>query len=123
MLLPVQLAMSYPERWPCDVPRSHLPDWGRLEFEEPDHETFPAIRLARRAVTMGGTAPAILNAADEVAVAAFLDGRIRFPDIIETVESVLDSLPAVPADSLAAIVEADRQGRESARSLLAARSR
>ena len=114
MLLPVQYAMSYPERWESDAPRCALPDWKSLDFEEPDHEAFPALRLAYRAAERGGTAPAALNAADEVAVAAFLDRRLAFPAIVDVLADVLERVSVVPADSLAAIAAADREARARA---------
>ncbi len=114
MLLPVQYAMSYPERWDSEAPPCRLPDWGSLTFEAPDHDTFPAIRLAVRAAERGGTAPAVMNAADEVVVAAFLAGRIPFTEIIPRVEAVLEAVEAGPADSLAAVAEADRAARAAA---------
>lgn len=123
MLMPVQYAMSYPERWDADAPVCELPRWGNLGFENPDHEAFPALRLAYRAGEAGGTSPAVLNAADEVAVEAFLDGRIGFLEVIDTVEAVLDSVPSEPADSLDAIDRADRRARERAREVLGARAR
>jgi len=123
MMLPVQYAMTYPERWDCDAPPSHLPDWKSLDFEMPDHETFPAIRLAMRAAELGGTAPAVLNAADELAVEAFLARRLPFPELIEVVAAALDRVPVRPADSLAAVAGADEEGRETARAILASRTR
>lgn len=122
MLLPVQYAMSYPERWPAEAPACRLPDWKELRFEMPDHETFPALRLAIRAAGLGGTAPAVLNAADEVAVEAFLAGRLPFLEIVELVASVLDTVPVRPADSIRAVLAADREAREAARERLEART-
>ncbi len=118
MTLPIQLAMSWPERWEADVPECRLPTWKELRFEDPDHETFPAIGLARAAGRRGGTAPAVLNAADEVAVEAFLAGRLPFLQIIPVVEDVLERAEIRPADSLEAVVEADRAAREAARARL-----
>ena len=78
MRVPISYALHYPERADVDVPRLDLAAVGELTFEEPDPETFACLRLAREAGEAGGTAPCVLNAADEVAVAAFLDGRIPF---------------------------------------------
>jgi 1-deoxy-D-xylulose-5-phosphate reductoisomerase len=122
MLLPIQYALSYPERWEAGVPACALPDWGTLDFQEPDHEAFPALRLAVDAGTRGGTAPAVLNAADEVAVAAFLDGRLEFTGIASLLAEVLDAVPLRAADDLQAILEADRMAREAAASRLEART-
>ena len=123
MLMPVQYAMSYPERWDAEAPECDLPRWGTLGFEEPDHDAFPALRLAYRAGERGGTSPAVLNAADEVAVEAFLDRRLGFLELVETVETVLESIPPEPATSLDAIDRADRRARERAREVLEAHSR
>ncbi len=122
MMLPVQYAMTWPQRWDCEIPTTHLPDWGSLTFEAPDHETFPAIELARRAVRRGGTAATVLNAADEIAVQAFLEERIRFPEIIELVEAVLEEVPVQPADSLDAVSAADAEARAAATRRLEVRS-
>jgi len=122
MALPVQYALTYPERWSSDAPFARLPDWGALHFHAPDDDTFPAIRIARRASERGGTAPAVLNAADEVAVDAFLRGRIPFPAIIALVEAVLEASADRPAETLDDVARADREAREAARELLAARS-
>src|SRR5262245_49276008 len=78
MRLPIQYACSYPDRWDGALPRLDLIRAGRLEFDEPDHDRFPCLRLAYRALREGGTCPVVLNAANEVAVAAFLDGRLGF---------------------------------------------
>jgi len=121
MILAVQYAMSYPERWEAGAPACRLPDWGRLSFEEPDHEVFPALRLAYRAGEKGGTAPVALNAADEVAVEAFLSGRLPFAEIVPLVTEVVERTVPRPADSLAAVSAADAEAREAARTLLAAR--
>jgi 1-deoxy-D-xylulose-5-phosphate reductoisomerase len=122
MLLPVQYAMSYPERWPAESTACRLPDWKDLRFEMPDHDTFPALRLAIRAAELGGTAPSVLNAADEVAVEAFLEGRLPFPGIVDLVASVLDAVPVRRAESLRTVLDADREAREAARERLGART-
>jgi 1-deoxy-D-xylulose-5-phosphate reductoisomerase len=121
MILAVQYAMSYPERWESGAPACRLPDWGRLSFEEPDHDVFPALRLAYRAGEKGGTAPIALNAADEVAVEAFLAGRLPFTEIIPLVAEVLERTVPRPVQSLAEVSVADAEARETARALLAAR--
>jgi 1-deoxy-D-xylulose-5-phosphate reductoisomerase len=91
MRAPIALALSYPERLPLDLPRLDLAALGRLEFEAPDRKRFPCLDLAWAALEGGESAPAVLNAANEVAVRAFLDGRIPFPAIAATNEAVLDS--------------------------------
>jgi 1-deoxy-D-xylulose-5-phosphate reductoisomerase len=118
MRLPIQIALLHPEKVDTGLPRLKPAAIGSLTFEEPDHERFPAIRLARGAAMAGGTAPAVLNAANECAVTAFLDRRIGFPDICALVAGALDAIPQRPADSLAAVIEADA----AARNFVAARS-
>ena len=95
-----------------------LTEGGRLDFEAPDLETFPCLALAFRALQAGGTAPAVLNAANEEAVSAFLQGRIGFLSIPDTVTATLDSVPMQPADSLDTLLAADQQARAQARSLI-----
>jgi 1-deoxy-D-xylulose-5-phosphate reductoisomerase len=94
MKVPISYALHFPERADVDVPRLDLAGVGELTFERPDLETFPCLRLAREAGEAGGTAPCVLNAADEVAVAAFLDGRIGFTSIPAAIEAVLAAMPA-----------------------------
>ncbi|HET9235521.1 MAG TPA: 1-deoxy-D-xylulose-5-phosphate reductoisomerase [Candidatus Eisenbacteria bacterium] len=118
MILPVQYAMSLPERWERAAPVCRLPDWKELVFEEPDPERFPSLAVARLALARGGTAPAALNAADEVAVDAFLNGRIGFLDIVPLVSRVVENLRVRPADSLESIAAADTEARDEARSLI-----
>ncbi len=97
--------------------RLDLTTLSRLEFMAPDPERFPALRLAREALEAGGGAPAILNAANEVAVAAFLARRIGFLDIVGTVEAVLDTLGAPAAPDLDAIIALDTAARHAAEAL------
>lgn len=122
MLLPVQYAMSYPHRWPAEAPACRLPDWKELRFEMPDHDTFPALRLAYRAAERGGTAPAVLNAADEVAVEAFLEGKLPFLEIVDLVASVLEAVPVRSVDSVETVLAADAEARRAARQRLEART-
>jgi len=93
MRLPIQYALSYPERWEAAIPGIDFSRGLRLEFEAPDHERFPCLGLAYRALEGGGSLPAVLNAANEEAVAAFLDGRIGFPAIPEAIREVMDDHP------------------------------
>jgi 1-deoxy-D-xylulose-5-phosphate reductoisomerase len=116
----VQYALSWPERWDAPLPRLDLAGSGPLEFEAPDIARFPCLELAYRAARAGGVAPAVLNAADEVAVGAFLDGRIRFPEIAAVIEAVLAAAPAGAADSLERVLEADRVARLRAAEVVAA---
>jgi 1-deoxy-D-xylulose-5-phosphate reductoisomerase len=111
MELPIQYALSYPERLPMAGRRLSLPEIGKLEFFEPDGRRFPCLRLCIEAGRRGGTAPAVVNAANEVAVEAFLAGRIPFTAIAEIAAFALEKHAALPADSLEAIEEADRTTR------------
>jgi 1-deoxy-D-xylulose-5-phosphate reductoisomerase len=111
MRVPISYALTYPERAATPVPPLDLTA-GPLEFFEPDTDTFRLLALAREAGERGGTYPCAFNAANEVAVAAFLDGRIGFLDIAAHVEDVLGHVDGSPASDLDALVEADRQARE-----------
>jgi 1-deoxy-D-xylulose-5-phosphate reductoisomerase len=125
MRAPIALALSHPERLPLDLPRLDLAALGRLEFEAPDRKRFPCLDLAWAALGGGESAPAVLNAANEVAVRAFLDGRIPFPAIAATNEAVLDSHLARGAGSVAElgdVLEADAWARARAGQELARRS-
>ncbi len=95
------------------------PTLGRLDFEPPDHEAFPCLDLAYAAGRLGGTAPAWLNAANEVAVAAFLDGRLRWRSIPDVLRGTLEGHDGAQADSVEAVVDADRSARAAADALLA----
>ena len=114
MRTPIAYALAWPERCESGVKRLNFFDIGRLEFEQPDDRRFPSLRLAREAMRAGGTAPAILNAANEVAVAAFLAERLPFPAIAGVVESTLAALAPNPADELEVILADDRRARETA---------
>ncbi len=114
MRFPIQYAVTWPDRIAGSLPPLDFAKLGRLDFEEPRYDDFPALDLARQAAERGGTAPAALNAANEVAVAEFLAGRIAFPKIWEIVASVLGRSPDAPAADLGAVLEADRAARELA---------
>jgi len=118
MVFPVQYALSFPERWSNEFPRLELGEIGRLDFEPLDEERFPAVALARRALAMGESAPAVLNAANEVAVEAFLSGKILFPQIVATVEQVLNAHQPEDVPGLDEALEWDRWGRERAHQLV-----
>jgi 1-deoxy-D-xylulose-5-phosphate reductoisomerase len=111
MRVPISYALHYPDRADVDVPRLNLATVGSLEFEAPDEETFACLRLAREAGTAGGSAPCVLNAADEVAVAAFLDGRIGFLAIAEAIERVLEAMPSRPVTHFEELFEIDAEAR------------
>lgn len=115
MQVPIQYALSHPGRWATEAHRKPLWELGRLDFLPPDEKKFPALPLAKRALAAGGAAPAIFSAANEIAVEAFLDEKLDYLAIVETVAAVLDALGAPPADTLAQVLEADRKAREAAR--------
>jgi 1-deoxy-D-xylulose-5-phosphate reductoisomerase len=119
MRVPIQYALSHPERWEAAIPGVDFSRSMRLEMEPPDRGRFPCLDLAYRALQAGGTAPAALNAANEVAVASFLDGRIPFVAISETIQGVLEEETASAARSLEDVIEADRRARVRAREVLA----
>jgi 1-deoxy-D-xylulose-5-phosphate reductoisomerase len=119
MRVPIQYALSYPERWEAAIPGMDFSRAMQLELEPPDHARFPCLGLAYRALEAGGTAPAALNAANEVAVATFLDGTVPFTAIADTIQGVLEAEPASTARSLEDVIEADRRARERAREVLA----
>jgi 1-deoxy-D-xylulose-5-phosphate reductoisomerase len=121
MRLPIGYALSYPER--LQTPFGVV-DWatvGTLRFEPPDHATFPCLRLGYEAGRRGETAPAWLNAANEVAVAAFLEGRIRWADIAAVIARTLDDWPGTAADDVDSVLAADRSARERASLLIGTR--
>jgi 1-deoxy-D-xylulose-5-phosphate reductoisomerase len=119
MRVPIAQALAYPQRMASGADVLDLARLGRLEFATPDAVRFPALRLAYAALRAGGTAGAILNAANEVAVQAFLDGRLGFDRIAAVVAEALERTAAGPADSLAAVLEADAAARRAAGACLA----
>ena len=114
MTVPISFALTYPERTATDVPQLDLASGLTLEFSAPDLETFPLLALARRAGELGGTFPCVYNAANEVAVGAFLEGRLPFLGIAEIVEEALAAADGAPARDLAELVEADASARRLA---------
>ena len=119
MRTPIAYALAYPERIDAGVASLDLFAIARLDFEAPDFERFPCLQLAYEALRSGGTAPAILNAANEVAVAAFLDRRLSFLGIPRLIESTLKAVPAGPEGSLADVLAADGEARRVASRLIA----
>jgi 1-deoxy-D-xylulose-5-phosphate reductoisomerase len=120
---PIQYALTWPERWPTSLPPFDPVTAGPLEFEPPDPDRFPCLGLAYRALERGGAAPAVLNAANEVAVGAFLEGRAGFLDIPAVIRSTLDRHEGDPAGSLEEVMAADARARESAARALPTRAR
>ena len=112
MRIPIAYALAWPERIDTPAQRLDLAAIARLDFEKPDLERFPALRLARSALESGGPAPIVLNAANEVAVASFLAGRIRFNEIVRLVNWALESGQAGAPNSIAEVLEIDRRTRE-----------
>lgn len=115
MRTPIAYALAYPERLESGVSSLDFFKIGKFDFEAPDTNKFPCLRLAFDSLKMGGTAPAVLNAANEIAVDAFLHRQIGFTDIPAMIESVLGRSAIVPADSLEIVIEADQQARQFAR--------
>lgn len=118
MCFPIQYAVTYPERMPSGLPPLDLAKLGTLSFEQPDEKRFPALRLAREAGKQGGTLPGVLNAANEVAVEAFLAERISFPRIWGMVEEVMKKHRTEKEPTLEAIIDADRWARGEAKTRL-----
>ena len=122
MRVPISYALHYPERVDVPVRRLDLAAVATLTFEPADEDTFACLRLAREAARAGGTAPCTLNAANEVAVHAFLGGRLRFLEIAVVIEQTLARLPAEPVHSFDSLADADAQARRVAVELVAARA-
>jgi 1-deoxy-D-xylulose-5-phosphate reductoisomerase len=118
MRVPISYALNFPERADVDVPTLDLASVGELSFEQPDAETFACLRLARESGEAGGTAPCVLNAADEVAVEAFLAGRIPFTGIPEVIDRTLEAIPGGPVRHFEDLFDVDAAAREHARGLI-----
>jgi 1-deoxy-D-xylulose-5-phosphate reductoisomerase len=114
MCFPIQYAVTWPDRVPNTLPPLDFSKLSKLEFFTPRYEEFPALNLARRAGETGGTLPAVMNAANEIAVAAFLDRRVRFPQIWHVVEEVMNRHTAIAHPNLDAILKADQWARNEA---------
>ena len=114
MCFPIQYAVTWPDRVANSLPPLDFSTLSKLEFSIPRYGDFPALNLARRAGEVGGTLPAVMNAANEIAVAAFLDRKVRFPEIWKTVEDVMDEHPPVAHADLDAILGADQCARAQA---------
>ena len=118
MCFPIQYAVTWPERVPNSLPPLDFSKLSRLEFFTPRYDDFPALKLARRAGETGGTLPAVMNAANEIAVAGFLDRQVRFPDIWQIVEEVMNRHTSVAHPDLDAILQADQWARNEAQGYL-----
>jgi 1-deoxy-D-xylulose-5-phosphate reductoisomerase len=121
MRLMIQYALTYPDRLPTDLPALSLDKLSKLEFFEPDLERFPCLRLAYQAMREGGTMPAAMSAANEVAVAAFLSRRIKFMEIPRVISETMERHDTQPCSSIEAVLEADRWARACAESAIAGR--
>ncbi|HXX73814.1 MAG TPA: 1-deoxy-D-xylulose-5-phosphate reductoisomerase [Nitrospiraceae bacterium] len=118
MRTPISYAMRYPERMPLDLPSLDLTEIGKLTFCKPDHDRFPCLGLGYESLRVGGTMPATMNAANEVAVEAFLNGGIRFVDIAEVIRSTMEAHQPDEVESLDDALETDRWAREKAEALI-----
>ncbi len=118
MRTPIAQALAWPERFASGVHSLNLSQIGRFDFEPPDHARFPSLGLARAAARAGGTAPAVLNAANEVAVQAFLDGRLNFTGIATVIDKVLQRLESSPVKALGDVLDADAAARRLAAALI-----
>jgi 1-deoxy-D-xylulose-5-phosphate reductoisomerase len=122
MRVPIAHALGHPQRIASGARPLDLTAMGNLSFERPDERRFPCLRLAYAALEAGGTAPALLNAANEVAVAAFLGGRLSFTGIAPLIAETLSQVAAGPAHDLAAVLDADARARRSAGALVMAQA-
>jgi len=112
MRIPIQYALTYPNRYESPVKQLKLEEWGKLTFESPDYFTFPCINLCRKAITMGGLYPSAANAANETANLLFREGKIKFLQIAEFVEKTIDAAPSKAEYTLSDVLEADNFARE-----------
>jgi 1-deoxy-D-xylulose-5-phosphate reductoisomerase len=122
MRVPIAYALHHPERIDVPVKPLDLADVGALTFEPVDEDAFPCLRLAREAAQAGGTAPCVLNAANEVAVHAFLEGRLPFLGIPAVIENALERVPARRVHAFETLYEADREARAATAELIGARA-
>jgi 1-deoxy-D-xylulose-5-phosphate reductoisomerase len=119
MRVPISYALHHPERMDVPVPTLDLVELGQLTFEAPDVDAFPCLRLAREAAEVGGTAPCVLNAANEIAVYAFLQGELPFTGIPEVIDRTLDAVPPTSVRHFSDLYAADSEAREAARRVAA----
>jgi len=119
MRTPIAYGLAWPDRIDAGVPSLNLAQLATLQFSEPDLERFPCLALAFEAAKIGGTAPAILNAANEIAVAAFLDQRLPYLQIADAVRATLSAVQSVSASSIAVVLDADTEARRTAAEFIA----
>jgi 1-deoxy-D-xylulose-5-phosphate reductoisomerase len=122
MRVPIAHALGFPERIASGATPLDLTTMNSLSFEKPDERRFPCLGLAYSALKKGGTAPAVLNAANEIAVAAFLEGRLPFTGIARVIADTLEAVPSGEADGLATVIAADAQARRHANSVVMPRA-
>jgi 1-deoxy-D-xylulose-5-phosphate reductoisomerase len=122
MRIAIAYALQHPEIMPLPTKRLNLAEVGSLTFEPVDHDAFPCLGLALQAARAGGTAPCVLNAANEVAVHAFLDGRLNFTGIADVIAATLDQMPGGPVRAFESLFEADREARALAAEQVAVRA-
>jgi 1-deoxy-D-xylulose-5-phosphate reductoisomerase len=114
MRMPIQYALTWPERWQAPVPKIDWTQARHWDFAPPDFDRFPLLKLAYQCQQAGGSATCTLNAADEIAVAAFLNGEIGFPGIAAVVEETLSRIPGRQAHTVADILDIDKESRSTA---------
>ncbi len=119
MRIPIAHALAWPERFESGAKPLNIFEVGRMDFEEPDLERFPCLRLAYKAIAAGGIMPTVLNAANEIAVASFLDEQIRFTDIPVVIEACMDKFDATSADNLDIILDVDQKARLTSQKIIA----
>ena len=118
MRVPIAYALSYPDRFECDLPSLDLAIMGNLTFEAPDFERFPCLQLAIDAMDIGKTMPTVLNAANEIAVQAFLDELIPYKDIAELIQMVMQNHSPSPLNELQDVLDTDQWAREETTKLI-----
>jgi 1-deoxy-D-xylulose-5-phosphate reductoisomerase len=118
MRIPIAYALSYPDRLPLKIPRLDLLEVGKLTFFAPDRGRFPSLELALRAIRMGETMPAVLNAANEIVVHAYLKGALRFTEIPEVVQKVMESHELQTVQSVDDVLKADQWAREKTKTMM-----
>jgi 1-deoxy-D-xylulose-5-phosphate reductoisomerase len=114
MKVPIQYALTYPYRVECNVKRINFADYKALTFDEPDIKKFPCLDIAYKALRAGGTIPCIMNAANEIAVQAFLNGKIKYPDIYDLILNTIETTDKINNPSLNDYIETDRISRQNA---------
>ena len=118
MRMPITYAISYPQRWPLSLPRLNWREISGLQFESPDYDRFPALKNALEVNRQGGILPAVMSAANEIAVESFLSGMIRFDEIISIVLQVLENTVQKPVTDVNSVLEADLQARHQAKKII-----